>query len=289
MRSARQYVPRRGGRSREVRLVRGLLLLGWAALTSCSLAGGEASSAESGGQRSSDSASAAGERTLLQVPDGVGSLVGGAGGTFCTSSGCMPTEIESCNAGLKCVLQSQTPTCISPPAASDGNVGESCSAANQCRPGLACFSEGNAGQGRCRKICCPYSTTACGGTQRCAGTGRLVGAPEIQTAWGGCLDHVVCDLLDAVNSCGGNASGEGCYIVSSEGRSTCLRKGSGGAGSSCMAQNECAPGFVCAGLGDPRCVRVCALNDPQSCPAEEGSCQPQIYSPNGTGICTRGS
>ena len=84
--------------------------------------------------------------------------------------------------------------------------------------------------------------------------------------------------------------GEGCYIVSPEGDTDCLRGGAGESGAACVEQNDCAAGYHCGGVTDLTCARICeigATSGEGACPPTEGNCQAYPYSPDGSGVCTR--
>ncbi len=195
------------------------------------------------------------------------------------SGDCDPREGAACGDAGACALAGEAPLCAE--TLGTKAAGASCEAVDDCLPGLACFMR--AGSGVCADVCCPNEET-CPEGQRCSGAGILVDGTE--TEWWSCVGPRMCDVLDPMEAC---ERGEGCYIVSPEGDTDCLRAGSGEAGASCVEQNDCAGGYFCAGVTDGTCARICEIGStsgPRACPDGEGNCQAYPYSPPGTGVCT---
>jgi len=206
----------------------------------------------------------------------------GPDATLPTCSGdCDPRGMAECGADAGvCALAAATPSCEM--TVGTKAAGASCEVATDCLPGLACFA--HRGGGVCAEVCCP-TDGACGDDQRCTGTGILVDG--IETDWWSCVGTRVCDVLDPADMC---ERGEGCYIVSPEGDTDCLRGGAGESGAACVEQNDCAAGYHCGGVTDLTCARICeigATSGEGACPPTEGNCQAYPYSPDGSGVCTR--
>lgn len=195
----------------------------------------------------------------------------------CDRTVCDPVAGE-CSGDRRCILSGGAVRCTSEPG--DKEAGARCESVDECAPGLACFRtlEG----GRCARVCCASDDAACDSGETCGGSNELVDGS--QTNFGRCLAHRNCDVLDAFRRC---ESGEGCYIVSPEGETQCLRGGGATTGERCEAQEDCAPSYFCAGLAARTCVRICAIkNDSLPCPVDEGACVAYAHSPAGTGLCT---
>jgi hypothetical protein len=196
----------------------------------------------------------------------------------CTGD-CDPREGAACGDAGVCALSGEAPVCT---VVGTKAAGASCEAVDDCLPGLGCFMR--AGGGVCAAVCCPGEAT-CPTDERCTGSGILVDGTE--TEWWSCVGTRTCDVLQPMDAC---ERGEGCYIVSPEGDTDCLRAGAGEAGADCVDQNDCAAGYFCAGVTGGTCARICeigASTGPRACPDGEGNCQAYPYSPEGTGVCTR--
>ncbi len=210
---------------------------------------------------------------------GLDSAVPDAAPPSCTGD-CDPREGAPCGDAGVCALVADAPMCAE--ALGTKAAGATCEAVSDCLPGLACFMR--AGGGVCADVCCP-SDGVCPGDQHCTGAGILVDGTE--TEWWSCVGLRTCDVLRPAEAC---ERGEGCYIVSTEGDTDCLRAGAGEAGADCVDQNDCASGYFCAGVTVGTCARICeigATSGPRACPDGEGNCQAYPYSPEGTGVCTR--
>ena len=199
-----------------------------------------------------------------------------AGGPSCAAGACDPREPGSCSSGV-CGLRDLLPACF--PSAGRLGAGEACTEDAQCGETLACFADA-IGVGTCAPVCCPGDDSTCEPGSHCGGSGRL--ASGVTTSWGRCLPPRPCDVLMPEGDC---AEREGCYIVSASGDTDCRLAGTATLGEPCERAEDCVPGFFCAGVGSRACIRVCSLTDPATCPAREGECVAQRYSPPGTGVC----
>lgn len=200
----------------------------------------------------------------------------------CPVVDCDPTASSACgvDAGV-CVLRTTAPATCESRVDARGHEGDACRTAGDCLDTLGCFAIAGGG-GRCMRVCCPAADGICGPVARCGGPAVLVSGDT--SVWGRCVPPRSCDVLTGL-SCD---PGEGCYVVSERGDTDCRAAGTGAAGDGCAQPNDCAPGFVCTGLGSSRCVRICGLGDAgtPACGAAEGLCQAYPYSPPGTGVCT---
>jgi hypothetical protein len=200
----------------------------------------------------------------------------------CAAGDCDPRDVASCGGvdGGACVLRDRLPVCLA--AAGTYAEGEACTTETDCAETLACFLEGSAGV--CARVCCPGEIGVCGDAtdaeSYCRADGVL--ASGITTSWGRCSAVRPCDVLAPEVAC---ASGEGCYVESERMRSVCRRAGTGEVGATCERQTDCAAGLFCGGIPTSTCVRICRLDEPGSCPDEEGRCVAQAYSPPGSGVC----
>jgi hypothetical protein len=201
---------------------------------------------------------------------------------LCTTGACDPRDpVRSCAGRGVCVLRDRWPVCVM--RVGDLPEHAPCMASEECAPGHACFRGPDGGV--CARVCCPASDSAlCGTDTRCSADGTL--SNGVVTSWGRCAPHTACDLFAPERSC---APREGCYIVyprrETEPETECLYAGSADVGDRCVEQNDCRPGLFCAGIGSRSCVRICRLDEPESCPSDEGRCVAQAYSPRGTGVC----
>jgi hypothetical protein len=184
------------------------------------------------------------------------------------------------DAGL-CALRTSAPATCESRVDARGHEGDACRTASDCLDMLGCFAIAGGG-GRCMRVCCPSADGICGPVAHCGGPAVLVSGDT--SVWGRCVPPRSCDVLTGL-SCD---PGEGCYIVSDRADTDCRAAGAGAAGAACSQPNDCAPGFVCTGLGTSRCVRMCGLGDAgtPACSSHEGVCQAYPYSPPGTGVCT---
>lgn len=221
--------------------------------------------------------------------DGAASDAGGPGDAgavaMCAPGDCDPRERDACRgpdggAGA-CVLRDRLPVCVGSVGA--GAAGDACAGETDCGPLLACFrGEATSTGGVCARVCCPGDDAPCGDPAYayCRADGVL--ASGVATSWGRCADVRVCDVLAPELEC---APGEGCYVETERMRAVCRRAGERGVGEPCERQTDCRAGFFCGGVPTSRCVRICRVDDPRSCPDPEGRCVPQAYSPPGSGVC----
>ena len=169
-----------------------------------------------------------------------------------------------------------------PDAGAGAQEGAPCGSSLECAVGLSCFARREGG-GACGHPCCPGDAAGCRDAERCGGPGLLADGSSV--GWRECLPQRPCNVL-MQDEC---EVGEGCYIVAvedGEPQTDCREAGRGEVGDPCRGQNDCAPGFSCAGQFEATCARICAIGDDASCPAAEGSCQGYSQSPAGTGLCT---
>ena len=203
-----------------------------------------------------------------------------AGGPACPHTECNPLG-DGCDEPASCRLVSGGTMCVEPQA-EPVDEGGACAASEDCAPGLTCFRRGDGGV--CGQPCCPGMDDSCTGERTCHGPGVLADGSE--TDWWSCVEPRSCRPLEPAADC---EPGEACYIVSREGDTDCRRAGDGETGDACLEQNDCGPGFFCAGLTTPTCVRICSLGDAgtaATCPTSEGNCRAYSHSPPGTGLCT---
>ncbi|UJR81638.1 Hypothetical protein I5071_36980 [Sandaracinus amylolyticus] len=205
-----------------------------------------------------------------------------AGGGACGSSACDPRAPSSCgdgDAGV-CALVDRVAQCVA--SIGERRDGEICVSDDECAPMLACFGATTPGEGVCARICCPSDRGACGDQDEVDCRADAVLVTGVPTQWGRCGALRTCDVLAPERDC---APGEGCYIETDPARTVCRWAGEGDVGDPCLEARDCGPGFFCGGVPSRTCVRVCRVDDPTSCPLEEGRCVAQAYSPPGSGVC----
>lgn len=222
-------------------------------------------------------------RDAAASPDAGAADGGGAStdaGAAACLNGCDPREPSSCgdDAGV-CALHDREAECVA--MLGELTEGEVCAAEDACAGGLACWGRGTSGEGVCGRICCPSERGVCGDEREVdCGTGAML-VTGVPTSWGRCGPVRTCDVL-APSACG---PGEGCYIETEPLRAVCRWAGTRDVGEPCAEARDCLPGFFCGGVPMRACVRVCRVDDPASCPPEEGRCVAQAYSPAGSGVC----
>lgn len=205
------------------------------------------------------------------TPDAALSTCGGG----CDPTG-RPTAGRGCLDAAVCVLTGEAPSCSATPGSLP--LGSACEMSDACAAGLACFRAGRTAGGVCAPICCPGDAETCV-EGRCAGDGILVDGTA--TAFGRCAPPRRCDVLAPELTC---EAREGCYVVDATGTTECRIAGTRDAGETCMVPEDCATGLFCGGLGPRTCLRICAIDMPRACEADE-RCVAQSYSPAGSGIC----
>jgi hypothetical protein len=169
-------------------------------------------------------------------------------------------------------------------AAGTGTTSAPCFTAADCRPGLACVTEGEAG--RCLPYCCDPAT-ACDAGSYCASR-PLRKAPSDTTAAESplvpvCVPADGCSLEDRYPcSSGSDCRCQGktaCMVVRNDGTTSCMEPGSGKQGEAC----PCAWNHVCSKLTN-QCVQICrtdaAVNE---CGAQK--CQASSELPGNFGFC----
>jgi hypothetical protein len=247
------------------------------ALAGC---GGDASAADGGVRR---------DATVVEVGltfDDAGASDAGAvgdapsrdaGWSLCRGE-CDPVALSGC-VGAVCAVRAETAECV--PTTGRARRGAPCASADECAPGLACFTDGTGG-GVCERVCCPGAGN-CGATATCSGDGVLVDGTR--SSWGRCSPPRTCRLLDAT-SC---PEREACYVVGAGGETECLLSGAALEGEGCERPNDCAAGLVCTGAFMRTCAALCVLTstgDPCPGPAV---CVRQAYTPDGIGVCVTAS
>ncbi|MBW2461625.1 MAG: hypothetical protein JRH11_08250 [Deltaproteobacteria bacterium] len=192
---------------------------------------------------------------------------------------CTPTDAATCGDAGVCTLSAALPMCL--PEVGTKVAGATCESTLDCLPGLACFARG--AEAICAQVCCPSDAVeACPSPETCTGSGVLV--DDSITGWWSCVGVRSCDVLDPAEVC---EADEGCYIVSPDADTNCLRAGPQEVGQPCARQNDCSSGLFCSAGGE--CLRICAIGTTSgdgACPAAEGGCQAYPHSPDGSGICT---
>ncbi|MGH1340147.1 MAG: hypothetical protein ACRBN8_01250 [Nannocystales bacterium] len=169
--------------------------------------------------------------------------------------------VQDCLEGEGCYLVGDDYACA---PTGEGIEGEACEASNDCQVGLQCNDAG-----LCAQYCDLMFPGSCGDAECVSFGGSVeVGLCELPSG-GGCVEgaefefegecHPVCDPL--VQDC---ADGESCVIVQFE-NFICVPHGELDEGETCGGFDECLPGLMCAGDGDPLCSEFCDLDAP-ACP-----------------------
>jgi hypothetical protein len=203
----------------------------------------------------------------------------GAGGQGGDGPGSQPSAAYGCQVSR--VNNQPYRSCVT---AGTGTASAPCFTAADCRPGLACVTEGEAG--RCLPYCCD-AATACDGGSYCAAR-PLRKAPTDSTAAESplvpvCVPADGCSLEDRYPCPSGSecrCQGKtACMVVRNDGTTTCLEPGSGKQGEAC----PCAWNHVCSKLTN-LCVQICrtdaAVNE---CGAQK--CQASSELPGNFGFC----
>ena len=170
-----------------------------------------------------------------------------------------------------------------------GGENAPCLTANDCRPGLGCVGDQNAGL--CQRYCCQDADDCEPGTYCAERPMRDAVVNEIpkgaSTARVSLLIPVCahaenCDLGAPYPCPKGSqcacAPGTACLVVRSDGTTTCAVPGTGKVGEAC----PCAWGHVCSAASN-QCLELCNTRDGQSC--GDGKCQAASELPAGWGVC----
>lgn len=195
------------------------------------------------------------------------------------SGDCVPSGDGGCGDGGVCTLSAAEPMCVV--EVGTKVAGANCESTIDCLPGLGCFARGS--EAICAHVCCPSDDIGtCPGIETCSGSGVLVDGTA--TDWWSCVGARSCDVLAQPSGC---EADEGCYIVSPDAETNCLRAGTQEVAEPCARQNDCSPGLFCSAGGE--CLRICdigATSGDAVCPSAEGLCQAYPHSPDGSGVCT---
>ena len=162
------------------------------------------------------------------------------------------------------VTESYTAACLEP---GDGGVGDACTTANDCEPGLGCML--TASGGLCRTYCCGGS---CSDDATCLTRPAATDVGSFKVPF--CVPPDECDLSDSDAICLPDSS----CTLDRRGATLCSPPGSGTEDEAC----PCADGFFCAPATDT-CRRYCRTDEPSDCPI--GLCQGHPSFPEGYGIC----
>jgi hypothetical protein len=163
-----------------------------------------------------------------------------------------------------------------------------CQTVADCAAGLGCVQTANGGA--CRPYCCA-DVEACPDKTYCAPQPM---AEDDKTQIPVCVPTDNCTLLPDAQTCpamqtppapGCCADGLACFIVRSDGSTSCLTPGASGLGGTC----PCQAGFVCSKLTD-ECKKLCRLgHDAADCPGG-GKCEGgSMAYPAGFGVCVAGN
>lgn len=176
--------------------------------------------------------------------------------------------------------------------AGDGAINAPCFSAADCRAGLACVSEGEAG--RCLQYCCAGDGNCSEGTY-CAD--QPLRKPSSDTSSSEpprvpvCVPADGCSLEDKFPCpdgsecrCKGDTA---CMVVRADGTTTCRVPGTGLQGDPCAtslsASAPCAWNHVCSSVTQ-KCVKICHL-DPAKDECAPQKCQASSELPQNFGVC----
>ena len=166
--------------------------------------------------------------------------------------------------------------------AGTGDVGEPCTSSHDCKPGLGCVGDLNAGQ--CLRFCCGLEDE-CDSGRYCANRPLRDDADPEPLAVPVCVQADNCKLDDPYpcdpTQAGGCTCPESkmCTVVRDDGTTSCVTPGSGRSGDAC----PCASGYFCS-QGVQTCVKVCKTDRSTDCGT--GRCQATAGFPTGFGLCT---
>jgi hypothetical protein len=261
-------------------------------------AGGSAGD-ESGGSGTggADTGGASGEATAHGGALGSGDATGGDGGAPAAGIGAAAAGEAGSGAGAggeapaaplpyacHVTLAGAEPerVCLS---AGLGSANDPCFSAVDCRPGLACVSEGEGKGGRCLTYCCTGDSSCKLGTYcaerklRVADDRSSTPAPRVPV----CVPADACSL-EEVYPCPEGADcrcegGTACMVVRADGTTTCLEPGEGKQGEAC----PCAWNHVCSSATQT-CVKICHI-DSTSNECGNQRCQASSELPQDFGVC----
>lgn len=256
---------------------------------------------ESNTPPSSTSPLAPEDRTDASIPTDAG--LSDAGLLFSTDAGAQPTVAPGVDSGFapsvrpdagpqlySCRIAVNGSNVVTRQCSQAGSqdVGEACSSASDCAPGLGCV--GSAEKTRCLPYCCDLNSP-CGENAYC--THRPLYDDSLS---GGAPPPVipVCEAVDGCSlsepypcptgqdcSCGPT---EACTVVRSDGATACTppspsAKGEGG-------DCPCLAGFICSQSSDGgSCRKLCSLDEQDSNTCGAGMCQTSGGLPPGWGTC----
>jgi hypothetical protein len=209
------------------------------------------------------------------APDAATELDAGADGD---AGPPVPPPAEGCGVSAD---KSGSPVAACAPAGS-GESGAPCVSEADCRAGLACVGEGNAGQ--CRPYCC-LEPDPCATDTYCAERKQKADLSPGQTPLvvPVCVPADKCSL-DEPYPCPAGTSckckdGTACTVVKDDGTTSCVPPGTGHAGDKC----PCAAGYLCS-QASTTCLKLCSTNaaTPE---CGSGKCVSVAYLPAGYGVC----
>lgn len=172
------------------------------------------------------------------------------------------------------------------------DVGDACTSSRDCRPGLGCVGEENAGQ--CLPFCCASVATDGGRPAPVCDDGSFCAERPLRDDVGDnpltvpvCAIADQCSLADPYPCPAGQECScpedKACAVVRVDGTTSCVTPGTKTAGDSCVAgAHDCAPGFFCAN-SMKTCVKICRTDRPGDCGS--GKCQAAANLPDGFGLC----
>jgi hypothetical protein len=167
--------------------------------------------------------------------------------------------------------------------AGEGEVNDPCFSAQDCRAGLACVTQGEAG--RCLRYCCGGDDT-CDKGSYCAEQQLRRPSSDTNTSPTRvpvCVPADDCSLEEPFPCreetecrCKGNTA---CLVVRDDGTTTCRTPGQGQQGQPC----PCAWNHVCSSVTN-ECVKICNT-DPAKDDCGEQKCQASSELPQNFGVC----
>jgi hypothetical protein len=213
-------------------------------------AGGDAISDASGNTDSNADADL--DANTAQDADGAASPPDAAG----VDAGC-DLVAQNCGAGMECTVFFNA----------DGGASNACTQAGPVATGAACG--GNLGGCAAGDICIIETSTLnvclefCNVDSDCKNMGAcaytLTGTPAKL-----CTNGVTgCNTTTQMPAC---PMGEGCYIVTPDGRTGCHQTGAGAQGAMCNDDYDCQAGFLCFSTGAAAfCGKICDTMTASSC------------------------
>ncbi|MEI9941814.1 MAG: hypothetical protein WDO69_31760 [Pseudomonadota bacterium] len=173
--------------------------------------------------------------------------------------------------------------------AGPGGENAPCLTASDCRAGLGCVGDQNAGL--CQKYCCQDADDCEPGTycaERPMRDSTVNALPQGASTAGKqllipvCVHAENCDLSAPYPCPKGSEcacqSGTACLVVRSDGTTTCAVPGAGKVGDAC----PCAWGHVCS-AATSKCLELCYTRGSGTC--GDGECQAASELPDGWGVC----